>query len=72
MVSISSVEPMLAEHSESFLYDKWVLWAHLPHDTDWSLRSYNKIIELNSVEKVISCMNSVPQQMVKNCMLFLI
>ena len=51
MVSISSVEPMLAEHSESFLYDKWVLWAHLPHDTDWSLRSYNKIIELNSVEK---------------------
>jgi len=19
------------------LYDKWVLWAHLPHDTDWSM-----------------------------------
>ena len=24
------------------LYDKWVLWAHLPHDTDWSIRSYKK------------------------------
>ena len=74
MVSISNVEPMLDEENEQqehLLYDKWVLWAHLPHDTDWSLRSYNKITELDSVEKVISCMNSVPPQMVKNCMLFL-
>ena len=22
------------------LFDKWVLWAHLPHDTDWSIKSY--------------------------------
>ena len=74
MVSISNVEPVLSketEQQEHLLYDKWVLWAHLPHDTDWSLRSYNKIVELHSVEKVISCMNSVPSQMVKNCMLFL-
>ena len=74
MVSISSVDPMLVEASEvqeNILYDKWVLWAHLPHDTDWSLKSYNKIIELTSVERVISCMNTVPPQMVKNCMLFL-
>ena len=37
MVSISSVDPMLVEASkvqENVLYDKWVLWAHLPHDTD--------------------------------------
>ena len=26
------------------LHDKWVLWAHLPHDTDWSLKSYIKIL----------------------------
>ena len=46
MVSISSVDPMLEESKvqENLLYDKWVLWAHLPHDTDWSLRSYNKFI----------------------------
>jgi len=22
------------------LSDKWTLWAHLPHDTDWRLESY--------------------------------
>ena len=74
MVSISNVDSMLVmdtEQQDHVLYDNWVLWAHLPHDTDWSLRSYNKIVELNSVEKVISCMNTVPTQMVKNCMLFL-
>jgi len=21
------------------LSDKWTLWAHLPHDTDWSMKS---------------------------------
>lgn len=53
------------------LSDKWILWAHLPHDTDWSLKSYIKIVELDSVEKVISLCNSIPEKMIKNCMLFL-
>ena len=26
------------------LSDNWVLWAHLPHDTDWSLESYKNIM----------------------------
>ena len=25
------------------LNNNWVLWAHLPHDTNWSLDSYKKI-----------------------------
>lgn len=25
------------------LSDTWILWAHLPHDTDWSIKSYIKI-----------------------------
>ena len=29
---------------QHLLHDKWVLWAHLPHDTDWSVNSYIKII----------------------------
>ena len=33
------------------LYDKWVLWAHLPHDTDWSVTSYTKIMEVNTMLK---------------------
>ena len=60
--------PSAVEHT---LHDKWVLWAHLPHDTDWSLKSYIKIIELETMEQVISLYNSVPALMVKNCMLFL-
>jgi len=36
------------------LYDKWVLWAHLPHDTDWSIRSYKRISVVNSIEQMLS------------------
>jgi hypothetical protein len=53
------------------LSDKWVLWAHLPHNTDWSLRSYTNICELDTVEKVISLNRTLPEQLVQNCMLFL-
>ena len=53
------------------LSDKWVLWAHLPHDTDWSLNSYIKIITLNNVEEIISLINTIPEKLIKNCMLFL-
>ena len=48
------------------LYDKWVLWAHLPHDTDWTLKSYRKIAKVSSVEEAIALVNSVPDQMIKN------
>ena len=53
------------------LFGKWTLWAHLPHDTDWSLKSYKKIIKFNWIEEVIALVNSVPDLMIKNCMLFL-
>ena len=36
------------------LYDKWVLWAHLPHDTDWTVKSYKKIMNVHSVEEMVS------------------
>ena len=42
------------------LSDKWVLWAHLPHDTDWSLKSYIKIMELSTMEEIISLTNAIP------------
>jgi len=56
---------------EHKLNDNWVLWAHLPHDTDWTLKSYIKIITLDNVEKVISIINTIPDKLIKNCMLFL-
>ena len=57
--------------SVNVLFDKWVLWAHLPHNTDWSLQSYTNICELDTVEKVISLNRTLPEQLVQNCMLFL-
>jgi hypothetical protein len=53
------------------LYDKWVLWAHLPHDTDWSIRSYKKISDITSVEQMLSLYSILPEKLIKNCMLFL-
>ena len=60
--------PSEVEHT---LSDKWVLWAHLPHDTDWSLKSYTNLLEISSVEDITTLYNSVPDKMTKNCMLFL-
>ena len=53
------------------LSDAWILWAHLPHDTDWSLKSYMKIYEFNTVEQAITITETVPPVLVTNCMLFL-
>tara|TARA_Y100000389_G_C17445836_1_gene511536 strand:+ start:1699 stop:2229 length:531 start_codon:yes stop_codon:yes gene_type:complete len=53
------------------LYDKWTLWAHLPHDTDWTVNSYKNIFTFNSVEEIIALCETLPEKMVKNCMLFL-
>jgi|TARA_B110001450_G_scaffold247640_2_gene262923 hypothetical protein len=62
--------PVKFTENKHKLSDKWVLWAHLPHNTDWSLKSYIKITEVTSVESVIALVNSLPDQMIKNCMLF--
>lgn len=53
------------------LPDKWCLWAHLPHDTDWSIKSYKKIHTFETIEDGITLCSIIPDKMVKNCMLFL-
>ena len=53
------------------LLSEWTLWAHLPHDTDWSLKSYKNISSIKSVEEIIALYDAVPEKVVKNCMLFL-
>ena len=56
---------------EHVLLDQWVLWAHLPHDTDWTMKSYIKIAELRTLEEMIALYKCLPEKMIKNCMLFL-
>lgn len=52
------------------LYDKWTLWAHLPHDTDWSLSSYKDIFNFDTAEQAITLTETLPEVLIKNCMLF--
>jgi hypothetical protein len=53
------------------LSDKWCLWAHLPHDTDWNIKSYKQIYNMTYVEETIAVIETLPDILVKNCMLFL-
>ena len=53
------------------LSDRWCLWAHLPHDTDWSINSYKKIYTFSTMEETIAVTETLPESLVKNCMLFL-
>ena len=53
------------------LDDKWVLWAHLPHDINWNLQSYKKIIGFNALEDIIALNQHISDSVIKNCMLFL-
>ena len=53
------------------LNDKWVLWAHLPHDTNWSLESYKKISNINYVEECIELYKNIPNDIITKCMLFI-
>ena len=53
------------------LYDKWTLWAHLPHDTDWSIKSYKPIMTMETLEDGLALNRVLPEKLVKNCMLFL-
>lgn len=52
------------------LSNKWTIYAHLPHDTDWTLASYKTLFATDRVEEFITLTESLPDQLVSNCMLF--
>jgi hypothetical protein len=53
------------------LLDKWVLYAHLPNDTSWTLDSYRQVLGFNALEEGVALARSLPDITVKRCMLFL-
>jgi hypothetical protein len=53
------------------LNETWTLYAHLPHDTDWGINSYKKILTFETIEEAVVVTESIPHVMIKNCMLFL-
>lgn len=52
------------------LNDRWTLWAHLPHDRDWTLNSYIHLLTASTVEEIVALVSVLPESLVKNCMLF--
>lgn len=59
------------EDEFDLLANKWTLWAHLPHDIDWSINSYKHIYTFGTVQETIAVTETLPDILVKNCMLFL-
>lgn len=57
--------------SDYKLNTEWCLWAHLPHDTDWSLSSYKLIYTFSNVYETIDLLKNLPEKCIKNCMLFI-
>ena len=52
------------------LQNKWVLWAHLPQDSDWSFKSYKKVHEFKTLEDAIVITDITPDPLIKSSMLF--
>lgn len=53
------------------LKNKWNLWAHLPQDPEWTVKSYKLVYKYNSVEETIAITESLPEVLIKNCMLYI-
>lgn len=53
------------------LSNQWTIYAHLPHDTDWSLGSYKTLFSTCKMEEFITVTESLPDQLISNCMLFI-
>ena len=51
--------------------NNWTLYSHLPHDTDWSIKSYQNIVNIDCIEQLVSIFEVIPDKMIKNCMLFI-
>lgn len=52
-------------------YSNWKLYSHLPNDTNWNIESYNCLVEFDTIEKLVSYSEYLPNFIIRNCMLFL-
>jgi hypothetical protein len=49
---------------------KWNLWAHLPQDSDWTVKSYKLVYNFKTLEDAIAMTETTPDPLIKACMLF--
>ena len=69
VISENTISDTMTQHNHK-LNDNWTFWAHLPHDTDWTPKSYKNIFTVSSIEEAITITETLPEILVKNCMLF--
>jgi len=66
-----STDTMSTPAPQMALIDKWDLYYHLPHDKNWEISGYKKILsDIDNVEKLIAINETLPENIVKHCMLF--
>lgn len=64
-----SIQPQVQSRC---LIDKWDLYYHLPYNKNWDLSSYKIILSgIDSAEQVIALNETLPENIVKYCMLFM-
>ena len=65
------METMSISHQQHELLDKWDLYYHLPHDKNWDISGYTIIMKsIDTAEKVILLNENINENVVNNCMLF--
>jgi hypothetical protein len=52
------------------LKNRWNLWSHLPHDPDWTPKSYTKVSPFATTFDVIAITESLPKELLQSCMFF--
>ena len=52
------------------LHDKWVLSFHDPEDNDWSVSSYKKLYEVDTIEKFWDLFDFIGTKYISNGMFF--
>ena len=70
MATIDSINNESKVEEFHQINNRWCLWGHLPHNTDWGINSYINIATFDSVENTIAVTETLPEILVKNCMLF--
>ena len=60
----------ISSNNTHSLKNTWVLWGHLPHDSDWSLKSYKIMAKFALIEDAVAITEILPEALIKNCMLF--
>lgn len=55
---------------ENRLNNKWTLYAHYPHDTNWDVDSYKPIMDVYSLDDSIRLTEYMNNDLISNCMLF--